>query len=98
MATGIIMEFDAFQPENYDAVSQEIGWPENWPDGLSFHAAGQTGDGMRIVEVWDSRDQHDRWMEGTIQPAIQKVAADAAAAAPPPRVTEFAVRVLESRL
>jgi len=30
---------------------------------------------MRIVEVWDSRDQHDRWMEGTIQPAVQKVAA-----------------------
>lgn len=34
---------------------------------------------MRLVEVWGWREQYDRWMEETIQPAIQEVAADVAA-------------------
>ena len=29
---------------------------------------------MRLVEIWDSRENYDRWMDETIQPAIQKVA------------------------
>jgi hypothetical protein len=53
--------------------------------------------GMRIVEIWDSREQHDRWMQETIQPAIQAVAGEHGRAAPPPRFTEFAVHRHESR-
>jgi uncharacterized protein YeaC (DUF1315 family) len=97
VAIGIIMEFEGFQPENYDAVAQEIGWPGNWPEGLTFHVAGQSADGMRLVEIWDSRDQHDRWMQETIQPAIQKVAGEVASSAPPPRFTEFAVHAQQTR-
>jgi hypothetical protein len=52
---------------------------------------------MRLVEVWDSREQRERWMQETIQPAIQEVAGDVAASAPPPRVTEFDVYAQETR-
>jgi hypothetical protein len=97
LAIGYIMEFEGFQPENYDAVSREVGWPENWPAGLTFHAAGPSGGGMRLIEVWDSRDQREQWMSGTIQPAIAKVAGDVAAAAPPPRTTEFEVHMQGAR-
>ena len=98
MSIGIIMEFDGFKPENYDAVSQRINWPENWPDGLTFHVAGPTNGGMRLVEIWDSRDQFDRWMAETIQPAIQEVTAEhRRAAGPPPRFTEFAIHRQEAR-
>jgi hypothetical protein len=97
LAIGIIMEFNGFTPENYDAVSEQIGWPTNWPDGLTFHVAGPAADGMRLVEIWDSREQHERWMEKTVQPGIQEAAAEAAAAAPPPRFTEFAVHAQETR-
>jgi hypothetical protein len=97
VAVGIIMEFEGFKPENYDAVAQQINWPQNWPEGLTFHVAGSSEDGMRIVEIWDSREQHDRWMQDTIQPAIQAVAGEHGRAAPPPRFTEFAVHRHESR-
>jgi hypothetical protein len=97
LSLGFIMEFDGFAPENYDAVSKKVGWPANWPEGLTFHVAGPTADGMRLVEVWDSREQRERWMEETIQPAIQEVAGDVAATSPPPRVTEFPVHAQESR-
>ena len=98
MTIGIIMEFDGFKPENYDAVSRRINWPEKWPDGLTFHVAGPTNGGMRLVEIWDSRDQFDRWMAETIQPAIQEVTAEhRRAAGPPPRFTEFAIHRQEAR-
>ena len=97
MAIGMIMEFDEFAPENYDAVSSEINWPESWPEGLRFHVAGTSERGMRIVEIWDSREQHVRWMEGTVNPAIAKAAGEATASAPEPRFTEFAVYRQESR-
>src|SRR5439155_445423 len=32
------------------------------PDGLTFHVAGPSGDGMNLVEIWDSREQRERWM------------------------------------
>ena len=97
MAIGMIMEFDGFAQENYDAVSSEMNWPENWPDGLRFHVAGTANGGMRIVEIWDSREQHDSWMQNTVNPAIQKAASEAAASSPQPRFTEFAVFRQESR-
>ena len=52
---------------------------------------------MRIVEIWDSREQHDSWMQNTVNPAIQKAASEAAASSPQPRFTEFAVFRQESR-
>lgn len=97
MAIGIIMEFDGFKTENYDAVSQRINWPENWPGGLTFHVAGSSANGMRLVEIWDSRQQHERWMQDTVQPAIGEVAGQVAAASPPPRITEFEVHRQEAR-
>jgi hypothetical protein len=52
---------------------------------------------MRLIEVWESREPRERWMSETIQPAIQKVAGDVAAAAPPPRTTEFDVHFQAAR-
>ena len=98
MAVGIIMEFDGFSPDTYEAVREKIDWPASMPEGISFHVAGPTGDGMRIVEIWNSREQYDRWMEETIQAALEEVVGkDALASAPPPRITEFEVRRQESR-
>jgi hypothetical protein len=97
MAIGVIMEFDGWKAENYDAVSAEINWPSNWPEGLTFHVAGPTEQGMRLVEIWDSPEQRERWMDGTINPALEKVAGDVIASSPPPRFTEFEVHALESR-
>ena len=53
---------------------------------------------MRIVEIWDTRAQHDDWMAETIQPALEEIVGkDALASGPPPRITEFEVRRQDSR-
>ena len=98
MAVGIIMEFEGFSPDTYEAVREKINWPQDWPEGVSFHVAGPSGDGMRLVEIWESREQYDRWMQDTIQPALREVMGEEAlASSSPPRVTEFEVRRQDSR-
>ncbi len=97
MATGIIMEFEGFPEDMYEAVRDKINWPEEWPDGISLQIAGPSQAGMRIVEIWESRDQYDRWMNETIYPAVEEVAPGALASGPPPRISEFSVSRQESR-
>ena len=98
MAIGIIMEFDGMGEDVYEGVREKINWPDNWADGIQHHLAGPVEGGMRIVEVRDSREQYDRWMAETIQPALREVVgAETLESAPPPRVTEFDLRRSESR-
>ena len=56
--------------ENYDAVNEKLNAQGGPPAGLLFHAAGPGEDGRwTIVEVWESRDQFDRFNEERLTPA-----------------------------
>src|SRR5439155_942938 len=93
MAVGIIMEFDGFSPDTYEAVREKIDWPAKMPEGISFHVAGPTGDGMRLVEIWSTREQYDRWMEETIQPALEEVVGGRPSRTPCARLRASASRI-----
>ena len=57
---------------NYDFVKEHIG---NDPiDGLIIHTAGFDDDNgvFRILDVWDSREQADRFLAERIQPLIDQ--------------------------
>ncbi len=50
-------------PEDYDKVRERVHGGET-PAGLVFHVAALTSDGkVRIVELWDSRDQAEQFSE-----------------------------------
>jgi hypothetical protein len=59
----------------YDAVNAKLGVDrgENLPDGLIAHAAGDAGGQWEIVEVWESREQAERFDEERLRPAIEAV-------------------------
>lgn len=51
-------------PEQYDRVSEHIGVGDDPPPGAQFHVAAVTDDGtIRVLEVWDSRDQAEQFTE-----------------------------------
>jgi hypothetical protein len=61
--------------KNYDAITGKLrsdGKLE--PDGLLVHTAGFDGDTFRILEVWESKDQQERFLQETLMPAIQSTA------------------------
>ena len=48
----------------YDQMRQRLGIGDTPPPGASFHLAGVGEDGkIRIVEVWDSRDEAEAWAD-----------------------------------
>jgi hypothetical protein len=51
-------------PEQYDQVRERLGVGDSPPPGASLHIAARGEDGnIRIVEVWDSREQAEEFTE-----------------------------------
>ena len=63
---------------NYDAVSTELNL-EQAPDGLLIHTAGFDHDSgvFRVFDVWDSREQADKFMAERLNPILERMMAEA---------------------
>ena len=76
MAVTITAVLQGATPEQYDQVTREGGiYPENLPDGLIAHYASHNDDGIRIFDVWESREQFDQFMQ-QLMPTFQNVLGD----------------------
>lgn len=63
--------------DNYDAVAAKLrGGPD--ADGLIVHTAGFDEDAgvFRIVDIWRSRAQGQKFMDEAIMPAVREVIGD----------------------
>jgi hypothetical protein len=61
-------------PEEYDEVVARIGYHDDLPEGLIMHTAAVTDDGeMRIIDIWESREDHDRFLQARGCPALFEV-------------------------
>lgn len=73
--------------DQYDQVNQQLGSEK--PEGVHVHIAGKSDDGLRVIEVWDSTEHVDRYMESGLAQALQE------AQIPEPKITEFEVHKLD---
>ena len=63
MAIARIIETEITR-EEYDQMRERLAVGDTPPPGSSFHVAAVGDDGkVRIVEVWDSREQAEAWGE-----------------------------------
>ena len=80
MATAFVQEFAIVDGDtsttNYDAVAAEVG--REAPEGLIIHTAGFDHDRgvFRITDVWESREAGQRFMDETLMPIIERMAAE----------------------
>ena len=73
MAVAIEMNFKGATPEQCEKVIELTGLTsEDIPPGAIFHGAATTDDGMRIVDVWESREVFDRFAQEQIGPFSQQ--------------------------
>lgn len=79
-------------PEQYDRVRETTGvGPDNPPPGGRVHIAARGDDGkIRVIEVWDSKEQAERWSEENVRPAREEAAPDVG----DPTITYFEVHNL----
>lgn len=84
MAIAIVMDFKGTTLDQYDDVINRMGFS---PGGAGaphsmFHWVTKTDDGIRVVDVWDSQEEFDKFAEAQIGPHTQ-----AAGITSPPETT-----------
>jgi hypothetical protein len=78
MAVAFVQEFkiegDDRSTTNYDAVNERLT-QEDAPAGLLIHFAGFDEDAgvFRIVNVWETREQGQRYLDEKVLPTVREV-------------------------
>ena len=72
MAVGLIFEVPGVTQEQYDTASQQVdaGGPMK---GCLVHVAGPMEGGWRVIEVWESQEDADRFFRERLQPVLERV-------------------------
>ena len=81
MAVVVIQELEA-TPEEYDQVNEKLG--EGTPEGAILHAAVDLGGGkMKSIDVWETAEAFQSFVQDKLIPAIAEVNPDAPQAGEP---------------
>lgn len=78
MPTAIQMQFQNLGLDDYDRVCEALDFPSDWPDGLLAHGASEEDGKLRVVDIWDSPETYDRFVEERLGPAIGQALGDRA--------------------
>ena len=54
----------------YDQVSSQLLPQLKQQPGFMYHVAFATPDGLTVSEIWESREQHDRWFQEYVKPNV----------------------------
>jgi hypothetical protein len=95
MAFARVAVFPGGTRQQYEAVNEALGAGLTDQPERILLAAGQTDEGWQIIQIWESRDGLDRFIEEHLRPAMEK-AGDRGYQAPP-RITDFEVADLNTR-
>ncbi len=77
MAELLVLEFEGFGQETYQKVNEALGidmasGAGDWPAGLLVHSAGRTDKGWTVVEVWESREAQEHFMNSRLGAALHQ--------------------------
>ena len=75
MATGVVLEFEGATVAQYDQIIEKMGFSpggSGGPGGL-FHWVTETEAGLRVTDVWESREHFEKFADEQIGPMSQEV-------------------------
>jgi len=70
MAVLVRMSATGMETSNYDEASQGLTELVKKQPGFVMHVAYKTSDGMGVGEVWDSRQQYEKWFDENVKPNV----------------------------
>ena len=88
MAIAVQLDFPGGTLEQYDQVIEKMGFEKEGTGGNGglFHWVRKTDDGIRVIDVWESREAFDSFAGSQIGPLTQD-----AGMPNPPRIQFFEV-------
>jgi hypothetical protein len=85
MAVMLVGKVPGLDVDAYDKLNKEMGFPDqNIPDGLISHTAGPADGDMMVVDVWESVEKFEDFMQNMLMPAMGKVGIEAPPNPQPP--------------
>jgi hypothetical protein len=93
MAVGTITRFsEGMGPEQYDAVTGKLDFVNEPVEGLIFHSAGELEGRFQVFNVWESRENFDRFVADRLRPAqVEVMGEERVAALPDADVVDVAI-------
>ena len=85
MAVTMTQQFPA-TTDQYDEVNAKMDVENDPPNGLIVHTAARVGDDIRIVDVWESQGDYEKFLEDRLGPAVVEVMGPPPQDAPPPNL------------
>jgi hypothetical protein len=74
MAVCLLIDIPGGELEQYDEVMRKLEESGGkLGEGQTFHAAGKTDNGFMVIDVWNSREDFDRFLGGRLGQALQEV-------------------------
>jgi hypothetical protein len=67
------MRWPEITREQYEAVRKDVNWEGVPPRGAKFHVAYFAHDGFHVVDVWDSAQDFNAFVETRLIPGVQKL-------------------------
>ena len=80
MPVAVEMNFSGATLAQYDQVIEKMGLTRggSGPPGAIFRWVAKTDDGMRVVDVWETREQFERFAQEQIGPYSREVGIEGA--------------------
>jgi len=75
MPVAVEMNFSGATLDQYDQVLEKMGLTPGGsvPPGAISHWVAKTDDGMRVVDVWETRERYERFAQEQIGPYSKEV-------------------------
>jgi quinol monooxygenase YgiN len=71
----VVLITNAPSREAYEAIDREVGSAA--PHGCIVHTASEVDDGIRIVDVWESKQHIEEFFQSKLGPAFAKLGVEA---------------------
>jgi hypothetical protein len=65
-----MLEFPGITKQTYEALGASLASGEP-PNGIVFHSCGAVPGGWRIVDIWNTQDEFDRFVDHVLLPAAR---------------------------
>ena len=81
MAILALINADGVTKEIYEQLRKDVNWERNHPEGGMFHVAAFRGDNeTRVVDIWNSEQDWNNFVQTRLTPVLQRMNIPAPAA------------------
>lgn len=73
MAIIMQMHWPDATAEQYDQARERVGWDRDIPAGAKLHVSGVADDGLHVLDIWESEETFNAFMEQRLGPAVAEI-------------------------